>query len=94
MSIPQNYTSFRSCAFILLVRHPMLTVAKICELMATKKIAVDNMQFQVLESGDAKLVIHCMLEKDRIGYIGRHFEEMSGVKAVDWMNARSRTKQY
>ena len=86
--------SKRSCAYIMRVRSPMQTLEKISELLAKKGLEVDMVHLQVLESGDARLIIHCAVEKDKIAFIGRHFEEMSGVKAVDWMNARTRIKQY
>ncbi|MEP7375271.1 MAG: hypothetical protein ABI675_17860 [Chitinophagaceae bacterium] len=89
-----NDINLRACAFIVVVKDPMATMTRICELMTQKKIIIDTLHFQLLESGHAKLVIHCLLEKDKIGYIGRHFEEMNGVEEVNWMNARARTKQY
>ena len=86
--------NIRSCAFILLLDSPVLTLADICMLLNQKMVGINSMQYQILDNGNAKLIIVCELAKDRIGYIGRHFEKMTGVRAVDWMNARTRIKQY
>jgi len=94
MKLDINDTIFRSCAFVLKLNKPLNTLTKISELLAQKTVRVSSLYAQFLEKGDAVLVIHCVLEKDKIAYIGRHFERMSGVTEVDWMNARTRIKQF
>ena len=87
-------TNLRSCAFILTIEHSLATLVRVTELLSKKLIEVDSLNYHIMQNGEGRITIFCALHKDKIGYIGRHFEELEGVKMVDWMNARSRIKYF
>lgn len=49
------------------------------ELFQSRRIYVESFQMQMIEGGEAKLLIFCLVEKDRISHTRHAMEKMHGV---------------
>lgn len=69
----------RNCAFIIKMDEPLQTIERLMDFFSTRKIFVDSLQMQMVEGGEAKLSVYCLIEKDRITHIRHALEKMRGI---------------
>jgi hypothetical protein len=65
--------------FVMEVRDPDETLRKLSTFFYDRKIIIDAMQMQRYRGGDASVIIHCSVEKDRIK---RTYELLTGLPGV------------
>jgi hypothetical protein len=78
----------RQCVLILKIEMPLQTMEKLMDLFSDRKIYVESMHMQMIEGGEAKLMVHCSIEKDRISHTRASLEKMRGVLELQLMENR------
>lgn len=73
----------RSCAFVMHIADPVETLRKLALFFQDRRIAIDNLQMHRYRSGEATLVIHCQVEKDRIARTVDLLENLPGVMELE-----------
>jgi hypothetical protein len=64
------------------------TIARIFALLMERKIDVDEFHFHETEGNQGSLMIHCQIEKDRIGRTATMLDRVPGVVNLDWMESK------
>jgi hypothetical protein len=78
----------RSCAFVIRIDMPLRTSVAILELLTDRKTLVDSMQMQVIGGGEAILILHARIEKDRVRHVRHRLEKINGVLSVELLEGR------
>lgn len=73
----------RACAFVLQITDPGETLKKLAMFLQDRHIVIDNMQLHRYRDGGAMLIIHCQVEKDRIGRTVQLLGELPGVMELE-----------
>lgn len=73
----------RPCAFVLHISDPVETLRKLALFFQDRKIIIDTMNMHRYRDGDANLVIHCQIEKDRITRTVQMMEELPGIMKLE-----------
>jgi hypothetical protein len=68
---------------------PLNITKDILEFLIHRKILLETMQMQAVGSGEAILILHCLVEKDRLKYIQLSLEKMNGILSVDLLESRT-----
>jgi len=69
----------KNCVFILKIETPLRTMERLMDFFSERKIYVDSLQMQMIEGGEAKCMVYCLIEKDRIQHTKNSMEKMRGV---------------
>lgn len=75
----------RPCAFVMHISEPVETLRKLALFFQDRRIVIDNLQMHRYRDGDANLVIHCQVEKDRVPRTLELLEKLSGVIEVEML---------
>ncbi len=75
----------RSCAFVMHILEPVETLRKLALFFQDRRIVIDNLQMHRYRDGDANLVIHCQVEKDRVPGTLELLEKLPGVMEVEML---------
>ena len=78
----------KSCAFVLQIREPAETVKRLMMFFIDRRIVIDSLQMQRLINDRAMLIIHCQIEKDRIGRTAQLLEQLTGIIEMEKMEAK------
>lgn len=78
----------KSCAFVLEIHDPVETLKKLAMFFQDRHIAIDNLQMHRYRDGDAKLIIHCQVEKDRIYRTVQLLEQVPGILKLERMEGK------
>jgi hypothetical protein len=78
----------KSCAFVLQITDPGETLKKLSMFFQDRKIAIDSFNLQRHRDGDASVIIHCQIEKDRISRTVHLLEQMPGVIELERMEGK------
>lgn len=78
----------RPCAFVMHITDPNETLRKLALFFQDRKIMIENMNMHRYRDGDANLVIHCQIEKDRITRTVQLLEELPGIMKLERMEGR------
>jgi len=78
----------KSCAFILQISEPTETLRKLSIFFLDRNIIIDNLNMHRYRSGDAMLIIHCQIEKDRIPRTVQLLELLPGVMELERMEGK------
>lgn len=78
----------RPCAFVMQITDPAETLRKLAMFFQDRRIVIDNMILHRYRDGDASVIIHCKLEKDRIGRTVELLEKLPGVEKLERMEGR------
>lgn len=87
-----SYLSFevvrRSCAFVMEVDEPEETMKKLMQFFIDRHIVIDSLQMHRYGSGNASVIIHCRIEKDRVARTVQLMEQLPGVLGMERMEGR------
>lgn len=75
--------SRKSCAFILHIFDPNQTLRTLSMFFLDRKIPIDNLNLHRYRNGDAMIIIHCQIEKDRIGRTVELLERLPGIQTLE-----------
>lgn len=73
----------KSCAFTLHISDPGETLKKLAMFFQDRSIAIDNLQMHRYRNGEAMLIIHCQVERDRIPRTVQLLEQLPGVMELE-----------
>lgn len=78
----------RSCAFTLHINSPMETLERLSKFFKERHVMIDTMQMHRYRDGEAMLIIHCQVEKDRILRTIQLMEQMPGIMKLEKMEGK------
>lgn len=73
----------KACAFTLHISEPVETLKKLAMFFQQRHIIIDNLQMHRYRSGEATLIIHCQVEKDRIARTVDLLAKLPGVMELE-----------
>jgi hypothetical protein len=79
----------QACSFVIRIDMPLNITKDILELLIQRKLLLESMQMQGIGSGEAILILHCLIERDRVKHIQQSLEKMNGVVSVDLLESRT-----
>ncbi len=69
----------KNFALAMLVEDPLKTVERLMEFFTSRRIYVDSIHLQSVEDGQAKILIYCLIEKDRAAHTRNALERLKGI---------------
>jgi len=78
----------KSCAFVLQIQEPVETLKKLAMFFQDRHIQIDSLQMHRSQNGDAILIVHCQIEKDRISRTVQMLEQLPGIIEMERMEGR------
>jgi hypothetical protein len=79
----------KACSFILRIDMPLQISKDVLEFLIHRKILLETMQMQGTGDGEAILILHCLVEKDRMKHIRQGLEKMNGILSVELLESRT-----
>jgi hypothetical protein len=79
----------KACSFIIRIDMPLNITKDILEFLIHRKILLETMQMQGVGSGEAILILHCLVERDRLKHIQQSLEKMNGILSVELLEGRA-----
>lgn len=78
----------KPCAFVLQVEEPTDTLRRLAMFFADRNIQLNNLQMHRYSNGEAMLIIHCLVEKDRIARTVQLLEQMPRINELQKMEGK------
>jgi len=78
----------RPCAFVIRMDTPLRTLVAILAFLTERKIILQSLQMQVIEGGEASLILHARIEKDRISHVQHSLEKINGVLSLELLESK------
>ena len=78
----------KPCAFVLHIQEPVETLKKLAMFFQDRHINIDNLNMHRYRNGDAMLIVHCQIEKDRIARTVQLLEQLPGIIEMERMEAK------
>jgi hypothetical protein len=79
----------KACSFVIRIDMPLNITKNILEFLIQRKILLESMQMQGIGNGEAILILHCLVERDRVKHIQQTLEKMNGILSVDLLESRT-----
>jgi hypothetical protein len=79
----------RRCAFVIKVEAPLQALKTISDFLTDRRIQIETLTMHTLGDGEATLLMHCLVEKDRIKHIQNSLEKMKGILELDLLESRA-----
>ena len=68
---------------------PLQSVKDILEFLLHRKILLETMQMHGAGAGEAILILHCLIEKDRVKHIRHSLSKMDGIISVELLEGKT-----
>jgi hypothetical protein len=78
----------RPCAFVIRMDMPLRTVKAIVECLTDRNVIVESLHWQVIGNGEAILMMHTRIERDRIRHLQRSLEKINGVLSLELLESK------
>ncbi|HEY4207619.1 MAG TPA: hypothetical protein VGM31_12430 [Puia sp.] len=78
----------RACSFVIRIDMPLQITKNILEFLIQRKVLLETMQMQGVGDGEAILILHCLVQKDRLKLIQQGLEKMNGILSVELLESR------
>jgi hypothetical protein len=78
----------KACSFVIRIDLPLQITKDILEFLIHRRILLQTMQMHGVGGGEAILIIHCLVEKDRVKHVQRGLEKMNGILSVELLESR------
>ncbi len=78
----------RACSFVIRIDTPLETTKDILEFLIHRRIMLQTMQMHGIGGGEAILIIHCLVEKDRLKHVERALQKLDRVLSVELLESR------
>ena len=82
-----NYLK-KQMVFIFQLEGLLVTTGSILALFGDRSIDVAGLHLNKMDAGEAKLMVHCSLEKDRVPRTVSLLRKLPGVLLIDWMESK------
>jgi len=79
----------RGCSFVIRIDMPLKIAKDILEFLLHRDILLESMQMQGVGGGDAILILHCLVERDRVKRVQQGLEKMNGILSVELLESRT-----
>lgn len=80
--------SKKAFVFIFQLETRTTAAARILALLMECCIEVDEFYFYSREMNQERLMIHCQIERERIGRTANRLDKLPGVLKLDWMESK------
>lgn len=77
-----------NCVFVLEISNPGDVLKELAVFFQDRKIIIENLQLHRYFSGNAQVIIHCQLEKDRVRRTLHLLEQKPGILELQLMEGR------
>ena len=67
---------------------PLQITKDILEFLINRRIMLQTMQMQGIGGGEAILIIHCLVERDRLKHVERALQKLNGILSVELLESR------
>jgi hypothetical protein len=78
----------KACSFVIRIDMPLQITKDILEFLIHRRILLETMQMQGVGGGEAILILHCLVEKDRLKHVQQGLEKMNGILSVELLESR------
>jgi len=78
----------KNCAFVIHMRNPADTLRRVSIFFEDRGIPIELLNMHRYVSGDAILVVHCSIEKDRIPRTVQLLEKIPGICELERMEGK------
>jgi hypothetical protein len=78
----------KACSFVIRIDMPLQITKEILEFLINRRILLQTMQMHGVDGGEAVLIIHCLVERDRLKHVQRGLEKMNGILSVELLESR------
>ena len=78
----------KPCAFVIRINRPLWTARKILDLLIDRNIKVENMVLHDTNETEALLVIHCIIEHDRVRHTMHQLEKVPGTIEIELLESK------
>lgn len=78
----------KPCAFIVQIAEPGETLKRIATLFQDRHLCIETMQMHRYRDGDAMVIIHTRVEKDRISRTTQLLEQLPGILKLERMEGK------
>ena len=79
----------RGCSFVIRIDMPLKIAKDILEFLLHRNILLESMQMQGVGGGEAILILHCAVERDRVKRVQQGLEKMNGILSVELLENRT-----
>lgn len=69
--------------YIVYTASPLSTLRAMAILFEEQKVLLERMQLNRFRSGEAMVIVHCLIESERVSEIERKLNNLPGVKTVE-----------
>jgi hypothetical protein len=77
----------RACSFVIRIDTPLDTTKDILEFLIQRRIMLQTMQMHAV-AGEGMLILHCLVEKDRLQHVQRALQKLNGILSVELLESR------
>ena len=78
----------RACSYVIRIDMPLQITKNILEFLIQRRILLETMQLHGVGDGEAILILHCLVEKDRLKHVQQGLEKMNGILSVELLESR------
>jgi hypothetical protein len=71
------------CVFIIKISMPLLTLKGIVDFLLNRSIKMKSVNLHCVNDLEGILIIHCIMEKDKLRHTGSLLEKLKGVTEVE-----------
>jgi hypothetical protein len=79
----------RPCAFIIRINRPLHTQCEVGAFLINRSISISTMHLQIIREQEGVLIIHCMIERDRIRHTATQLEKIKGIINLELLESKS-----
>ncbi len=79
----------KACSLVIKVDIPLQTTKEILEFLLHRKILLETMQMHGVGNGEGILILHCLIEKDRIKHVQHSISKMNGILSIELLEGRT-----
>jgi hypothetical protein len=88
MQIPDEAIIKRPCAFVMRLNSPLHTQVEILKFFIDRAISVSSMNLQSIHDREGILILHCVIERDRIRRTVRLLEKIKGIIEMELLESK------
>jgi hypothetical protein len=77
---------------MLKIEAPLQTMEKLMDFFVDRKIIIDSLHMQMVEGAEARLLICCLIEKDRINHTRYALEKCAVFSNCSYWKTRNPTR--
>ena len=78
----------RACSFVIRIDTPLQITKDILEFLIHRRILLQTMQMHGIGGGEAILILHCLVEQDRLKHVQRALQKTDGILSVELLESR------